>query len=290
MIPNNNLSVLPLYGSIGQQNAKKWWTYGRVYPLFAYAGNIPPFQLVLEHVASPSAAFAVLYDANTGESVSGFSITSLRNGGLTFKQFATIGYDVLVYPATSPALQSLSNGRYYMLLQVNNHEYFSEVFTVVNDIQPYLKLEWWDETDLIMDAGAIVYTSPAFKNVLYLPSDIAKPEYQFEEEGEERDGYFFPVKQISYKQYRFGFLAPEYLLDVLRLVRMADHIRITKNGQQYSLDTFLITPEWESEGDVANVVVEFRTATVAKRIGVGYARAGRGDFNDDFNNDFNNQQ
>ena len=140
-----------------------------------------------------------------------------------------------------------------------------------------------------MDAGTIVYTNPAFKNVLYLQSDLAKPEYPFEEEGETRDGYFFPTKQISEKRYRFNFLASEYLLDVMRFIRMADYAEIEYHGQRYSLDTFLITPEWEDNGDVAAVEAVFDTATVAKKIGLGYIKTQRGDFNDDFNNDFNNE-
>lgn len=64
------------------------------------------------------------------------------------------------------------------------------------------------------------------------------------------------------------------------------HIRLNT----HNLDTFLITPEWEDNGDVASVEAEFDTATVAKKIGLGYIKAQRGDFNDDFNNDFNNQQ
>ena len=166
----------------------------------------------------------------------------------------------------------------------------SEIFTVVNDIEPYLKITWWDREDFVMDAGTIVYTNPSFKNVLYLQSDLAKPEYQFEEEGESRDGYFFPSKQISEKRYRFSFLASEYLLDVMRFIRMADYAEISYHGQTYSLDTFLITPEWQAQGDVAAVEAVFDTATVAKKIGLGFTKALRGDFNDDFNNDYNNQQ
>ena len=108
-----------------------------------------------------------------------------------------------------------------------------------------------------MDAGTIVYkytNGTQFRNVLYLQADIAKPEYPFEEEGETRDGYFFPIKQISEKHYRFSFLASEYLLDVMRFIRMADYAHIEKNGQIYKLDTFLITPDWEDNGDVAAVV------------------------------------
>lgn len=289
MIPNNNLSVLPFYTSLEQQNARKWWMYGRVYPLFTQAGFILPFQLIFPHGGTPSVGYVHLMNANTNAIVDSSMKSKLENGGMTFKQFASFGYDVLVYPGLLPILSSLNNGRYYLIAQVSGQIYYSEIFTVVNDIEPYLKITWWDEADFVMDAGTIVYENPSFKNILYLHSDIAKPQYQFEEEGENRDGYFFPTKQISEKRYRFNFLASEYLLDVMRFIRMADHAQIEYHGQTYSLDTFLMTPEWEDNGDVAVVEAEFDTATVAKKLGVGYIRALRGDFNDDFNNDFDNR-
>lgn len=289
MIPNNNLSVLPWYTSIEQQNARKWWLYGRVYPLFTPAGFLLPFQILLDYRATPSMSACVLYDANTGAVVDSAVAAKLNNTGFSFKQFSALGYTVAVYPGLLPAFTSLANGRYYLRITINGVNYYSEIFTVVNDIQPYLKITWWDLSDFTMDAGTIVYTTPAFKNVLYLQSDLAKPEYPFEEEGETRDGYFFPTKQISEKRYRFNFLASEYLLDVMRFIRMADLAEIEYHGQRYSLDTFLITPEWEDNGDVAAVEAVFDTATVAKKIGLGYIKAQRGDFNDDFNNDFNNQ-
>lgn len=289
MIPNNNLSVLPWYTSIEQQNARKWWLYGHVYPLFTPAGFLLPFQILLDYRATPSMSACVLYDANTNAIIDSAVATKLNNTGFTFKQFSALGYTVAVYPGLLPAFTSLVNGRYYLRITINDVYYYSEIFTVVNDIEPYLKITWWDLSDLTMDAGTIVYTTPAFKNVLYLQSDLAKPEYQFEEEGETRDGYFFPTKQISEKRYRFNFLASEYLLDVMRFIRMADFAEIEYHGQRYSLDTFLITPEWEDNGDVASVEAVFDTATVAKKIGLGYIKAQRGDFNDDFNNDYNNQ-
>lgn len=289
MIPNNNLSVLPFYTSLDQQNARKWWLYGRVYPLFTPAGFLLPFQILLPYRATPSMSACVLYDANTGAVVDSAVAAKLNDTGFTFKQFSALGYTVAVYPGLLPAFTSLANGRYYLRITINGVYYYSEIFTVVNDIEPYLKITWWDLSDFTMDAGTIVYTNPAFKNVLYLQSDLAKPEYPFEEEGETLDGYFFPTKQISEKRYRFNFLASEYLLDVMRFIRMADFAEIEYHGQRYSLDTFLITPEWEDNGDVAAVEAVFDTATVAKKIGLGYIKAQRGDFNDDFNNDYNNQ-
>ena len=288
MIPNNNFSVLPWYTSIEQQNARKWWVYGRVYPLFTPAGFVLPFQILVPHLSSLNVRNIYLHDGNTGAQIENCK-QKLVDTGLATKRFSARGYDIVIYPGALPAFTDMLNGRYYLRAVVNDITYYSDIFTVVNDIEPYLKISWWDVSDFVMDAGTIVYTNPGFKNVLYLQSDLAKPEYPFEEEGENRDGYFFPTKQISEKRYRFNFLASEYLLDVMLFIRMADYAEIEYRGQRYSLDTFLITPEWEDNGDVATVEAVFDTATVAKKIGLGYIKAQRGDFNDDFNNDFNNQ-
>lgn len=290
MIPNNNLSVLPFYTSIDQQNARKWWIYGRVYPLYTLAGYLPPFQILYDSSKNSTIGSFSLYRAN-GTKVGDY-LQPFKDAGATVVAYSTRGYKILVFGGQTAIWNALDNGQYYVRLSVGGDYYYSEMFTVVNDIEPYLKLEWWDDADFYMDAGIICYkysNGTQFKNKLYLPSDIAKPEYIFEEEGETRDGYFFPSKQISEKRYRFNFLASEYLLDVMRFVRMADFAEITYHGQRYSLDTFLITPEWENNGDVAKVEAQFDTATVAKKLGVGYIKAQRGDFNDDYNNDFNNQ-
>ena len=291
MIPNNNLSVLPWYTSIDQQNARKWWVYGRVYPLFVPAGFMLPFQIMRPHNASAGVAGFRVYTKD-GIFVGDFT-QNLRDAGIGIKMFASLGYDVWIFGGQFPMFSQIDNGQYYAVFtDSQGNTWYSEIFTVVNDIQPYLKIEWWDVEDFTMDAGTIVYKyagGTQFKNALYLQADIAKPEYPFDEEGETRDGYFFPIKQISEKHYRFMFLASEYLLDVMRFIRMADYAYITKNGQQYKLDTFLITPDWEDNGDVASVEAEFDTATVAKKIGRGYIQPSGGDFNNDYNDDFNNQ-
>jgi len=295
MVPNNNLSVLPFYTNIEQQNARKWWVNGKVYPLFTPAGFLLPFQIQMPITEDMQLLAFDLYNRD------GELITSLKQGvtemGITQVKFND--YSVVVFPGKLPVLPQLDNGQYYIYCDIDTdtqgkHEYFSEMFTVVNDISGYLKLEWWDIEDFVTDAGTIVYKyagNAQFRNVLYLCADIAKPEYVFNEEIIERDGYTFPVKQVSEKQYRFSFFASEYLLDVLRFVRMADYARITKDGQTYmNLDTFLITPEWEDNGDVAAVDAEFTTDTVAKKIGYSYLPLDNGDFNDDFNDDFDNIQ
>lgn len=285
---NNNLSVLPWYDSIDQQNARKWWIYNRIYPLFTPAMFMLPFQILRTHRAGTTITLFRVY-TKTGTLVGDFT-QAIQDAGITIKPFASLGYDVIVFGGQTPVFTQFANGQYYATISDGTQTWYSEMFTVVNDIEPYLKIEWWDIEDFIMDAGTIVYKDPLFKNRLYLPSDLAKPEYTFEEEAETRDGYYFPIKQISEKKYKFHFLASEYLLDVMRFIRLADNVKITYNGQEYWPDSFLITPEWESEGDVANVDAEFETFTVAKKLNYLWRVPNGGSFNNDFNNDFDNQQ
>ena len=289
MTPNNNLSVLPWYDSIEQQNARKWWTFGRIYPLFTPAMFLLPFQIIRPHRTSSNIASFRVYTKNG--TLVGTYTQQLLDAGVYFKKFESLGYDVIVFPGALPVFTQFADGQYYARISDGAQVWYSEVFTVVNDIAQYLKIEWWDDADFVMDAGRIVYTDPAFKNIAYLQAEIAKPEYVFDEDVEQRDGYLFPVKMISEKKYKFNFLASEYMLDVMRFIRMADHIKITNAGQIYLPDSFLMTPEWESEGDVAAVAVEFETDTVAKKLSLAYEREQRrGDFNNDFSNDFYNNE
>lgn len=285
MIQNNNISVLPWYTSIEQQNHRKSYAYGTIYPLFTPKRTLLPFQ-IMRNTSSRNITRAQLYDKN-GVLFADIT-TALKETGLQIVPFASLGYDVIVYPSLLPFAIDTPDGIYYARMTDGVNVWYSEMFTIVGDLSGYLKIEWYDVENFVFDAGQIVYQNPKFHNVLYLCTELGKPEYTFEEEGETRDGYFFPEKQISEKTYRCMALVPEYLCDVMRFIRMSDKVFVTdKYGRQYDCDTFLITPKWQTQGDLASVEIEFETATVAKKIGRGYITPGRkGDFNNDFNNDF----
>lgn len=286
MIQNNNISVLPWYTSIEQQNHRKSYAYGQIYPLFAPADKLLPFQII-RNTRSNSVTSVILYD-KTGKQIANIT-TYMRETGLQVVRFQSLGYDVILYPAILPMPLKQFDGIYYLRLSDGVQTWYSEMFTVVQDVSGYLKLDWWDIENLVFDAGQIVYKNPTFKNMLYLCTELGKPDYEFEEDGEERDGYFFPEKQISVKTFKCTILAPEYLCDVMRFIRMADCIHITdKYGREYDCDTFLITPKWQTQGDLASVEIEFKTNTVVKKIGRGYILENKGDFNEDSNNDFDN--
>lgn len=291
MTQNNNLSVLPFYSSLNEQNHRLSYAYGDVYPLFCPAGDILPFQFMTEHLVTNNIGSVLLKNIK-GQMVADIT-TYIINAGLRKTVFASDGYDIFMYPDITPLGISMYEGQFYLQVTVSAGTFYSEVFTVVADILPYLKIEWRMFDDLIGYGWRIQYSTGQyqFRNVLYLATELGKPDYEFEEEGETRDGFFFPEKMISEKRYKFQFLATEYLCDVMRFIRMADKIRITdKYGREYNCDTFLMTPKWQTQGNIASVEAEFDTDTVAKTIGqIKLPPSMRGDFNDDYNNDFNNQ-
>lgn len=285
---NNNLSPLPFYDNIDEQNHYKSYAYGEVYPLYTPVGSIPPFQLIIPHTTA-TVSNVTLYKVATA---TGTNITSAINAaGLIKENFAANGYDVVLYPSMNVTNFSTAEGRYYIVVQLTNGDrYYSDIFTMVGDMSGYLNLMWWDLNDLEMDNARIVYKDGAvacYRNQLWLQTQLGKPDYDFTEEGETRDGYFFAEKMVSEKKYKCTILAPEYLCDVMRFIRMSDRVYVTdKNGIQYRCDTFLITPKWEQQGDLASVEIEFTCDTVAKKIGKGYVDTGA-DFNNDYNNDYN---
>lgn len=283
---NNNLSVLPFYANPMEQNHRKPYAYGEVYPLYAPMGNVPPFQIIINHTTATVSAL-ILHQVGG----SATDVTSAMSGyGFAKADFASLGYDVFIYPAIAPQNITTSEGRYYLeLILSDNTRYYSDYFTVVADVSGMVQLIWYDLQDFIMDGERIVYSN-GYKNTLWLPTLLGKPDYDFEEEGEQRDGFFFPEKMISTKRYKAVFLAPEYLCDVMRFIRLSDKIEVRDNyNNVYLCDTFLATPKWQEQGDLASVDIEFTCDTVAKKIGRGYLIGNSGDYNDDFNDDYNNQ-
>ena len=288
---NNNYSVLPFYADIKEQNHRKPYAFGEVYALFSLVNQILPFQIdVAAAPTAPIAVYLVDFDSGTETDIS----SELQ--GLSTVQIDS--YSLIVYPSIMPMATSFEQGRYYLRIAYTHaggsQDYFSEVFTWAASVQNYLKVEWYDRENLLLDDGAVCYKTPLYrvKHFLYLATELGKPDYTFEEEGEQRDGYFFPTKQLSEKVYRFTFVAPEYICDVMRFIRLSDIVNVyDPYGRVYKCDTFLITPKWLTQGDLAQVDCEFETNTVAKKVGISAnAEDIGGDFNNDYNDDYANVQ
>lgn len=278
---NNNISPLPFYDNLALQNHRKDYAFGQVYPLIAYKNMLLPFQVVL--ASGTSISWVRLYNFNTGKFID--ISTSIEENGLKLVSYT--GFKVLKYPGILPVVEIKHEGLYYLAISISDlGTIYSDVFTVCNRVDDYLLLEYSNSYNFELKGGMVDF-SDNFKFKCYLNTQVGRPEYDFEEEATERMGYSFIESQVSKKIYKFTFLAPEYLCDALRIVRLCENKKITSKLQTYDLTTFNMEPEWEDQGDLASVECEFETDTVIANIG-GYTPELLGeDFNNDFNNDFN---
>ena len=286
MTPNNNLNVLPFYSSTDQQDrVKKDYSFGQSFDLICHSSFLLPFQIIHGTYPGASVLGVHLINANTGERT---DISTEIIPLIDSLDFSSLGYNIYSYPAKLPIPFTIKEGKYYLwILDTSGLSTFSEVFTVVNDVSNFLKIEYWDSSNFIVNNGQIDYTFP-YRNFLYLDTQLAKPDYPIEETLEKRGGFDFIEIQISSKLFKFQFLAPEYLLDAMRIIRLHDHIRITNLGDLYDCSTFLITPKWTDRGYLATVDAEFTTGTVIKKLGKAIPYTEMGDFNNDYSNDYNN--
>lgn len=282
---HTNISPLAFYDSVAEQNHRKDYAFGQIYPLLTDS-RLLPFQVIVPR--GVSIGMARIHNVSTGQQ---YDVTN---------QMIALGLRIdlgdgdmlprVVYPATDPINPLITVGRYYLLIGIAGYgTIYSDIFTVCSDMSRYLQIEYTNSYNLDTASGVIDFDDFTFR--CYLDTQIGKPEYQFEEEATERMGYTFVETQMSKKVYKFTFLSPEYLCDALRIVRLCDSKKITSKGREYDLTTFNMNPTWEEQGDLAVVECEFETDTVIANIG-GYRQAsggiggGSGDFNIDFNNDF----
>lgn len=273
----NNFQVLPFYKNINEQHHRKPYAFGAVYPLYCPTSGLLPFQLSIKHVDTATAPLireARLYSPS-GEYIS--DISDYLNNALKVVQNGE-DTDVIILPELLPddlapgTEPYIKEGFAYLKLETGNGEvFFSEVLCFVSNISDYVKVRWQDQSDLQVTDYSLLY-SEGFTNIMYLNTLIGKPKYDFDEEGEDRDGYFFAEKQLSKKTYKFAFAAPEYLCDAIRLVRLSDIIDVTSGNQTLRCDSFTVEPEWEEQGDLASVEVEFTTGTVVKKIAAGWPK------------------
>ena len=200
---------------------------------------------------------AVLRDAKTDA-----KITDLA---LAFSYITIESKDYIVHKGEETTLLEGFTDKMYLELSDGIDTWYSAYFGFC---EPCMRIEWYDVEDFLFDAGAIAY-SDGYKNEMFFDAEIGMPEYEFEEEVAERNGYQFPISQISYKKYKFTILVPEEVCDVMRFIRLSDHIRISTKNDTYEATSFLMTPTWAEQGYLAEVACEFTTDTVAKKIGKG---------------------
>lgn len=279
----NNLSCIPFYTKKEHQDFRLWYAYGEKYPYYVPSDFLIPFSFVVPYRAEePNNIEVEFYRACCSEEQYLGDFSSIMDmNGLTIKKDNTRGISVLTYFAREVESLDLEEGMYYMKITLvygqTRNTYYSDVFFVkdASKLDKCVCIKWRNEENLEYDGGFIPYGEKEggqpFTNRLYLDTTIAMPEYKFTEDGEERNGRFFPIKQISEKVYKMSFIAPEYLCDVMRLIRMADYIELYDGlGRTLIVEQFEMDVKWSQGGHYAEVTCSVQTDSVIKKIGKAY--------------------
>lgn len=255
--PNNNFNILPWYTSLEKLNSKKWYAFGQTWPLICPNDSILPFQFVVPGVITSVSTITLITPDNivTNTSVQPVIIANEK-----------AGYSVImVHPGITSLGTTLKIGQYRAQLVIGLDTFYSEMFTVVDNISDYIKLTYWNDENLYYNGGEVNYSNN-FKYTMYICSTIGKPEYEFEEELTKRAGYKFLESQTSNKIYKFNFVAPEFICDAMRLIRLSDYIKLEYDGDSYNALSFSYEPKWETQGDLASVDVEFDTDAIIQKL------------------------
>lgn len=260
MTPRNNYSPIPFYDDIKYQDFRKWWSYGNIYPLIVPNNKINPYQIQLPYNKLTTVTNTELLDLD-GNVVIG-SVSLIYYAQHFEDEQITVISQLSINELTTP----LPIGQYYLHVQGNQSgvrfDKYSEVITVVNDIENFLKIEFENDEYIKAEDNQIINFVKPFRGIIYLKADLGKPDYEQTNTSEDRDGIKFWEKQISEKVFRCNDILPEYLLDCLRIVPLCDYIRLTNDNLVYNVNDMLVTPSWEEQGNLANTEFEFRCDTV----------------------------
>lgn len=226
---------------------------------------------------------ASLIDAHTDTVVYNLLPELLDNN---FAIYNIENYQVAMYNGNL-TIQFDKEGMYYIrLTNQDQWEYYSEVFSITNSTDNCIELEYRNNSgNFYLKNGLISFANNFYFKVM-LQTEIGKPEYSFEEEATKRLGYSFVESQVSKKIYKFTILAPEYLCDALRIVRLCDIKAITTKYDTFEPITFDMNVEWQEQGDLASVTCEFEVDTVITNFG---GPLDFGDYNKDYSSDYDNR-
>lgn len=262
----NNFSPLAFREKSMKATYKKWYAYGKEFALPFSTTELPPFQFTVANLPSfdPTTVEVFLVDEATG---------TRGATGINIKVDSMDGHGSVLYvsPGSNVYAKSIEPGVYRAEFAIPGGEtYVSTPICVTEGIETntnFVKLEYWNDEKLAYPNGFVTTgTNNDFKFQMYIPTTFFKPKYEFEEEITKRAGYKFLELQTCNKVFGFNFLAPEYICDALRLVRLSDYIRFTHDGEYYNALNFEYSPDWQDNGYLAAIECQFETDTIIQKL------------------------
>lgn len=262
----NNFSPLAFREKSQKATYKKWYAYGKEFALPFSTTELPPFQFTVANLPSfdPTTVEVFLVNEATGVRTE----TGIKIKVDTMNEHNSVLY---VSPGSNVYAKSMEPGVYRAEFAIPEGEtYVSTPICVTEGIETntnFVKLEYWNDEKLAYPNGFVTTgTDNDFKFQMYIPTTFFKPKYEFEEEITKRAGYKFLELQTCNKVFGFNFLAPEYICDALRLVRLSDYIRFTHDGEYYNALNFEYTPDWQDNGYLAAIECQFETDTIIQKL------------------------
>lgn len=262
---HNNFSPLAFRKKESKATYEKWYAFGKNYAIPASANTLIPFQFTDVNVGEiqPDSIEVVAVNQETGEGIKTGVYVSSDN----MPEHGSVLY---VSPGKNSFREALPQGTYRAEFSIGTQFYISTPFCVIPGIETsskYLLIEYWNDEKIAYPGGFITTgANNDFRYQMYVPATICKPKYEFEEELTKRAGYKFLELQTSTKVYAFTFVAPEFICDAMRLIRLSDYIRISHDGEYYNALNFEFDVDWQEQLYLAAVDCQFETDSIIQKL------------------------
>lgn len=262
---HNNFSPLAFRKKESKATYEKWYAFGKNYAIPASANTLIPFQFTDVNVGEvqPDQIEVVAVNQETGEGIK----TGVYVSRDDMPEHGSVLY---VSPGKNSFREALPQGTYRAEFSIGTQVYISTPFCVIPGIETsskYLLIEYWNDEKIAYPGGFITTgANNDFRYQMYVPATICKPKYEFEEELTKRAGYKFLELQTSTKVYAFTFVAPEFICDAMRLIRLSDYIRISHDGEYYNALNFEFDVDWQEQLYLAAVDCQFETDSIIQKL------------------------
>ncbi|QEA10415.1 putative tail fiber protein [Bacteroides phage Barc2635] len=262
---HNNFSPLAFRKKESKATYEKWYAFGKNYAIPASANTLTPFQFTELNIPvfDPNTIEVEIINEETGEA---------KKSGVyvSFDVMPEHGGVLYVSPGKNSFREALPQGTYRARFSIGDEVYISTPFCVIPGIETsskYLLIEYWNDEKIAYPGGFITTgANNDFRYQMYVPATICKPKYEFEEELTKRAGYKFLELQTSTKVYAFTFVAPEFICDAMRLIRLSDYIRISHDGEYYNALNFEFDVDWQEQLYLAAVDCQFETDSIIQKL------------------------
>ena len=262
---HNNFSPLAFRKKESKATYEKWYAFGKNYAIPASANTLTPFQFTELNIPvfDPDTIEVEAVNEETGEATK----TGVY---VSFDVMPEHGGVLYVSPGKNSFREALPQGTYRARFLIGDEVYISTPFCVIPGIETsskYLLIEYWNDEKIAYPGGFITTgANNDFRYQMYVPATICKPKYEFEEELTKRAGYKFLELQTSTKVYAFTFVAPEFICDAMRLIRLSDYIRISHDGEYYNALNFEFDVDWQEQLYLAAVDCQFETDSIIQKL------------------------